>query len=141
MKTIKDQLEGKKIFTVSPSETIYKTILFMAENNVGLLPVLKDGKLVGVFSERDLVKRVIAKNLDINSTKVEDVMTKNLILADINESYEVCLKKMNDAKIRHILIINGENLAGVLSIRDLLEIDLTVQKETVEVLNSYIYSK
>lgn len=141
MKTIKDQLEGKKIFTISPSETIYNTILYMAENNVGLLPVLNEGKLVGVFSERDLVKRVIAKNLDINTTKVEDVMTKNLILADINESHEVCLKKMNDAKIRHILIINGDKLAGVLSLRDLLEIDLTVQKETVEVLNSYIYSK
>jgi len=113
----------------------------MAEKGVGLLPVLKDGKLVGVFSERDLVKRVIAKDRDLNSTLVDEAMSTNLIMAKIDESHEATLAKMKEAKTRHILIIDGEKLTGVLSIRDLLETDLMSCKTTVEVLNNYIYSK
>jgi CBS domain-containing protein len=113
----------------------------MADSNVGLVPVLRTGKLVGVFSERDLVKRVIAKGLSLEDTTVDDVMTKELILAKSDESYEACLKKMKDAYIRHIIIIDDGLLYGVLSMRDLLEMDITAQKETIQVLNNYIYSR
>ncbi|MBS3944781.1 MAG: CBS domain-containing protein, partial [Melioribacter sp.] len=112
------------------------------EHNIGLVPVLgNEGKLLGVFSERDLVRRVISKGLDLNSTIVDTVMTKDLVIASINESHHECLKKMKDRNIRHILIIEEEKLVGILSIRDLLEIDLKVQQETIEVLHNYIYSK
>jgi len=142
MKSIREKVLSKKILTVKSGTNIYDTVLFMAEHNIGLVPVLsEDGKLLGVFSERDLVRRVIAKNLDLKTTKVDDVMSKDLVIADINETYEECLKKMKDRGTRHILIIENEKLAGILSIRDLLEIDLKVQKETIEVLHNYIYSK
>ena len=97
--------------------------------------------LIGVFSERDLVKRVIAKDKDMILTPVDDVMSKNLVIAKIEEPNESVLAKMKEAKTRHILIIDNEKLVGVLSIRDLLEIDLNQCKTTVEVLNNYIYSK
>ncbi len=113
----------------------------MAGKSVGLVPVMKDEKLVGVFSERDLVKRVIAKDKDLNSTLVDDVMSTNLVLAKMDESNESVLAKMKEAKTRHILIIDNDKLFGVLSLRDLLEIDLNHCKTTVEVLNNYIYSK
>ncbi|MEJ5351670.1 MAG: CBS domain-containing protein [Melioribacteraceae bacterium] len=142
MKSIREKVLSKKILTVKSGTNIYDTVLFMAEHNIGLVPVLSDdGKLLGVFSERDLVRRVIAKGLDLKTTKVDEVMSKDLVIADINESYEECLKKMKDRGTRHILIIENEKLAGILSIRDLLEIDLKVQKETIEVLHNYIYSK
>ncbi|MGK9475502.1 CBS domain-containing protein [Melioribacter sp. OK-6-Me] len=142
MKTIKELLQNRNIFTVKTGTSVVDTVKFMAEHNIGLVPVLDDeGKLVGVFSERDLVKRVIAKGLDIKTTKIDDVMTRELILADINESHQECLKKMKDKGTRHILVIEEGKLAGILAMRDLLEFDLTVQKETIEVLHNYIYAK
>lgn len=141
MESIKDLLKGKEIFTAQSGTSVKDTVNFMASKGVGLLPIMKDEKLVGVFSERDLVKRVIAKDKDLNSTLVDEVMSTNLVLAKIDESNESVLAKMKEAKTRHILIIDNDKLVGVLSLRDLLEIDLHHFKTTVEVLNNYIYSK
>jgi CBS domain-containing protein len=142
MESVKDLLKNKnELITIRSGTSVYDTVLFMANKSVGLVPVMQDEKLIGVFSERDLVKRVIAKNLDLESTKVDEVMSTQLILADINEGYESVLKKMKDAKIRHIVVIENQKLAGVLSMRDLLEIDINVCKSTVEVLHNYIYAK
>lgn len=141
MDTIKDMLQGRDVFTVQSGFSIKDTVNYMASKGVGLVPVMNDEKLVGVFSERDLVKRVIAKDKDLNSTFVDDVMSTSLVIAKIDESNESVLAKMKEAKTRHILIIDNEKLVGVLSLRDLLEIDLNQCKTTVEVLNNYIYSK
>lgn len=141
MESIQDILKGREVFTVQSGTSIKATVNYMASKGVGLVPVMKAEKLVGVFSERDLVKRVIAKEKDLNSTLVDDVMSTNLIIAKIDESYESVLAKMKEAKTRHILIIDNDKLVGVLSLRDLLEIDLNQCKTTVEVLNNYIYSK
>jgi CBS domain-containing protein len=142
METIKEMLQNKnELITIISGTSVYDAVLFMAEKSVGLVPVMEDGKLIGVFSERDLVKRVIAKNRDLKSTKVNDVMSTQLVIADINEGYESVLTKMKEAKIRHIIVIEDGKLAGVLSMRDLLEIDIDVHKSTVEVLHNYIYSK
>ena len=142
METIKEMLQNKnELITIISGTSVYDAVLFMAEKSVGLVPVMEEGKLIGVFSERDLVKRVIAKNHDLKSTKVNDVMSTQLVIADINEGYESVLTKMKEAKIRHIIVIEDGKLAGVLSMRDLLEIDIDVHKSTVEVLHNYIYSK
>jgi CBS domain-containing protein len=141
MKINKEFFKDRKLIVTSSNTKVIDAAKYIAEQNVGLLPVMDNNKLVGVFSERDLIKRVLAKNLDINSTQVGDVMTKNLVLAAVNETYQSCLKKMQDARIRHILIVEGDELIGVLSMRDLLAIDISVQKETIEVLNNYIYSR
>jgi CBS domain-containing protein len=141
MKTIKELLDQTPLYTVDTDFTVHETVMFMAEKGIGLVPVLNQGKLLGVFSERDLVKRVIAQGKEMHQVKVKDVMTTNLVISSIDEPYNSVLMKMNDAKIRHILIIDNNSLVGVLSMRDLLEIDISAQKETVEVLNHYIYSK
>ncbi|NMB81094.1 MAG: CBS domain-containing protein [Ignavibacteria bacterium] len=142
MKSLKEMCTSKNIFTVNSGSKIIDVVNYMAEHNIGLVPVLdSEGKLLGVFSERDLVRRVISKNMDLSTTVVDSVMTKDLVIANINESHQECLKKMKDKNIRHILIIEEEKLVGILSIRDLLEIDLKVQQETIEVLHNYIYSK
>jgi CBS domain-containing protein len=141
MESVKDLLKERQVFTIQSGATIKETVDYMASKGIGLLPVLKDGKLVGVFSERDLVKRVIAENKDLNSTLIDDVMSKNLIVAKIDETNEALLAKMTEAKTRHILIIENDKLVGVLSLRDLLAMDLHHFKSTVEVLHNYIYSK
>jgi len=141
MESIKDILQEREVFTVQSGLSVKETTNYMASKGVGLVPVLKDEKLIGVFSERDLVKRVIAKDKDLSSTLVDNVMSTSLVIAKIDESNESVLAKMKEAKTRHILIIDNEKLVGVLSLRDLLEIDLNHCKTTVEVLNNYIYSK
>ncbi|NWG29276.1 MAG: CBS domain-containing protein [Ignavibacteriaceae bacterium] len=141
MENIKEMLARRELYTVNKGTTIKDVVFYMAEKGVGLVPVMDEGKLVGVFSERDLVKRVIAQNKNLVETKVEDVMSTKLIVADINEANESVLAKMKEANTRHILIIENEKLVGVLAMRDLLELDLSACKMTVEVLNNYIYSK
>lgn len=141
MENVKEILANREIFTVNKGMSIKDVVLYMADKGVGLVPVMDEGKLVGVFSERDLVKRVIAKGKSLENTKVDDVMSTKLIIADINEANESVLAKMKEANTRHILIIENEKLVGVLAMRDLLELDLSACKLTVEVLNNYIYSK
>lgn len=141
MENIKEILAQRELYTVTKEATIKDVVFYMAEKGVGLVPILDSGKLVGVFSERDLVKRVIAKNKSLDETKVEDVMSTKLIVADVNEANESLLAKMKEANTRHILVIENEKLVGVLAMRDLLELDLSAAKMTVEVLNNYIYSK
>lgn len=141
MDNIKELLTKRELYTVKKGTTIKDAVYYMAEKGVGLVPVMQEGKLVGVFSERDLVKRVIAKNKNLEETRVEDVMSTKLIIAETHEPNESVLAKMKEANTRHILIIENEKLIGVLSMRDLLELDLSVCKTTVEILNNYIYSK
>jgi CBS domain-containing protein len=141
MENIKELLAQRELHTVTKGTTIKETVFYMAEKGVGLVPIMDAGKLVGVFSERDLVKRVIAKNKSLDETKVEDVMSTKLIIAEANEANESVLAKMKEANTRHILVIENEKLIGVLAMRDLLELDLSACRTTVEVLNNYIYSK
>ena len=141
MENIKELLTHREVYSVKKGATIKDAVYYMSEKRVGLVPVMDNGKLVGVFSERDLVQRVIAKNKSLEETKVEDVMSTKLLIAETHEPNESVLAKMKEANTRHILIIENEQLVGVLSMRDLLELDLSVCKTTVEVLNNYIYSK
>jgi CBS domain-containing protein len=141
MENIKEILHNREIYTVIKGTSIKDAVYYMAEKKVGLVPVMDEGKLVGVFSERDLVRRVIAQNKSLEGTKVEDVMSTNLLIADVSEASESVLAKMKEANTRHILIIENDKLVGVLAMRDLLELDLSAAKRTVEVLNNYIYSK
>ncbi|MBK7631594.1 MAG: CBS domain-containing protein [Ignavibacteriales bacterium] len=141
MESIKDILNGREVFTIQSGSSVKDTVNYMASKGVGLLPVMKNEKLIGVFSERDLVKRVIAKDKDLFLTAVDEIMSTKLVIGKIDEPNESVLAKMKEAKTRHILIIDNEKLVGVLSLRDLLEIDLNHCKTTVEVLNNYIYSK
>lgn len=141
MSSLQELLQGREIYSINSDASIKESVNYMAEKGVGILPVMKDGKLVGVFSERDLVKRIIAKDRDLYLTKVEEAMSTSLVVAKIDETHEAALAKMKDAQTRHILVIDGDKLSGVLSIRDLLEVDLLSCKTTVEVLNNYIYSK
>ncbi len=142
MQTLKEMLTGRKLFTVKTNQSIQSVVNYMAENNIGLVPVLDENdQLVGVFSERDLVKRVIAKGLDTASTLVSQVMSTDLKIAMVDETYNSCMAKMREAKIRHLLVVEGNSLAGVLSMRDLMNLEIRVQRETIEVLNNYIYSR
>ncbi|MCS7230464.1 MAG: CBS domain-containing protein [Candidatus Kryptonium sp.] len=141
MKTAGDVVKNKPLYFVKSGVTVLEVAKIMADKNIGAVPVLsEDGKLIGIFSERDLLKRVVANGLDPNITKIDDVMTRELMIALDDESYEECLAKMKKAGIRHLPVIDKDNnLLGILSLRDLMDISLDEKTERIEMLHAYIY--
>jgi CBS domain-containing protein len=140
MNPISDIIKERPLYSVSKDSTVLAAVQYMAQNNVGAVPVLHEGRLVGIFSERDVVKRVIARGLDTATTPISEVMTTQIVVANETESYESCLKKMQQAHCRHLPVVAGEKLVGVVSLRDMLMMDLDAKERNIEYLQSYIYT-
>lgn len=111
----------------------------MTERNVGAVCVLEDERLVGILSERDMMKRVIAPNRDPSSTRVADVMTAKPIVVDFHESYGKCLKVMKQGGVRHLPVVDGDKLVGLISLRDLLQVDREEKEEELKYMQDYIH--
>lgn len=140
MRTIGEFIQDRPIHAVQREATVAETARFMADKNVGAVPVMKDNRLVGVFSERDVITRVIARGLDPAATVVGDVMTSRIVIAETDESHVACLKKMQQAHCRHLPVVSGSRLLGMVSLRDLLMVDLDEKARNLEYLESYIYT-
>jgi CBS domain-containing protein len=106
---------------------------------VGAVSVLDGSRLVGILSERDVMSRVVAPQLDPDRTRVGEVMTKDLVVAQSGESHEEGLRKMKQAGCRHLPVVDGDRLVGMVSQRDLLQIDLSEKDEEIRWLNAYIH--
>ena len=139
MKSIKAILGARQTWTVERSASVADAAKFMAEHQVGAVPVVEDNRLVGVFSERDVLTRVVAAALPPATTRVGDVMSSNLIVAEANEDYEVCLSRMQQAHVRHLIILEKGALAGIASMRDVLAADLDEKAEAITLLNAYVH--
>ncbi|MCI0706805.1 MAG: CBS domain-containing protein [Ignavibacteriae bacterium] len=140
MKPISEIMGEKPIFSISREKTVADAARYMAEKNVGAIPVVENNRLVGIFSERDVITRVIARGLDPTQASVSDVMTTKIVVANADEGYESCLAKMQKAHCRHMPIVAGEQLIGFVSLRDLLMVDLDEKERNLEYLQSYIYT-
>lgn len=141
MKTAGDVVRNKNLYFVRSGDNVLNVAKLMAEKNIGAVPVLSDdGKLLGIFSERDLLKRVVVKGLNPADVKVDDVMTQEIMIALEDESYEECLAKMKKAGVRHLPVVDrNNNLIGMISLRDLMDISLDEKMERIEMLHAYIY--
>ncbi len=141
MKTLKDFLLDRPLHFVKIGMSIIDVAKFMGLHNIGAVPVLEQSdklKLKGIFSERDLLRRCIAKEVDLFNTVVDEVMTKKVIVIDFSDTPEYCLQIMKQEKIRHVPIIEKQDLIGMISIRDIMLYDMTEKEEKIEMLNSYI---
>jgi CBS domain-containing protein len=139
MANLKELIKKDRLHYVKTGMSVSDVAKFMDMHNVGAVPVLADGnKLVGIFSERDLLRRCAAKGLDLNATIIDDVMTKGVILVEAHDTPEYCLQIMKQENIRHMPIREGNDLIGILSIRDIMYHDMQEKEEKIEMLNSYI---
>ncbi|MBS1514654.1 MAG: CBS domain-containing protein [Bacteroidetes bacterium] len=139
MTSVKDLIKKDRLHFVKSGMTVADVAKFMDMHNVGAVPVLKEGnKLAGIFSERDLLRRCAAKELDLSKTLVDDVMTKGVILIEAHDTPHYCLQIMKQENIRHILVRENTDLIGMLSIRDIMYHDMQEKEEKIELLNSYI---
>ena len=123
MKLIAEIIKGRPLFHVQSSAKVREVARQMTEKNIGAIAVLDAGKLVGVFSERDLMSRVVARGLDPDKTAVREVMTQSIVVAEPVENIDSALKKMNSLGCRHLPVVDRGNLVGMISLRDLLQID------------------
>jgi len=138
MKQLSEIIEDRPLVHVAMSDNVSEVARRMREKNVGAVAVLDGGKLVGIFSERDVVTRVVAENRDAAQTPIGVVMTKELIVADPGDDIDVALQKMVAGNCRHLPVVKGGNLLGMISIRDLLQIDDERNKAKASFLNELV---
>ncbi len=144
MKTVRQLLElkGNTILSIPSNATVYAALVLMAEKHVGALLVMDDNKLVGIFSERDLAREVELKGKTVRDTAIADVMTPRscLITVTPNDTVENCMNLVTDKRIRHLPVLDGGHLVGVLSIGDLVKETIAHQRFLIDQLESYIKS-
>ena len=128
------------LHVVQHDQTVVEAVHFMVENNVGAVPVLKDGNLVGIFSERDVMTRVMVRGLDPRSVSVDSVMTENPQTVTPDTSFHDCMVLMKQYKFRHLPVCDGKKLVGFLSLRDLLLHEVDEKDIEVRMMRAYIAS-
>jgi len=140
MKTIAQILEdkGNEIITIRPGDSVLVALEVLAAYNIGALPVVEGGKLVGIFSERDYARKVALKGLTSAVTEVNGIMTSKVLCANLKHSVMDCMALMTDKHIRHLPVMDGEQLAGMLSIGDLVKAIIEDQQFQIQQLESYI---
>ncbi len=139
MATLKDLLKDKRLFLVKKGMTVLDVVKYMDLHNIGAVPVLdNEKKLKGIFSERDLMRKCIAKEMDLKTTAIDDVMTKQVIVIEATDTPEYCMQILKQENIRHIPVIDENKLIGMISMRDLLLYDMKLKEEKIDLLNTYI---
>jgi len=139
MKSVGDLVEGREVHTIGTDISVLEAAQFMSEKSIGLVPVMDGERVIGVFGERDILKRVVAEGLDPESTIVGDVMTKTMICSPPDETYQQAGAKMIEKGIRHLVVADGDHLIGVISLRDLRTIEIDEKSQEIEYLNDYLY--
>lgn len=142
MKLVKHILEskGRDIWHIRPDESVLEAIKLMAEKKIGALLVMEDERLVGIVSERDYARKVILMGKSSRDTPVRDIMTAQVVNTEPLDSIEDCMKLMTDGRIRHLPVLDGGRVVGVLSIGDLVKEIIAEQQFTINQLENYITS-
>ena len=120
MALVYDLVKDRKIYSVEADRTVLEAARFMMEHKIGAVPVLRNGELVGIFSERDIMNRVVAAGRNAGTAKVAEVMTANPRAVDTEETVENCLFLMREFGFRHVPVCEGKQVKGLISLRDLL---------------------
>ena len=139
MAKIYDLIKENETHTITADQSVLEAAREMVASNIGAVPVLRDGELVGIFSERDIMKRVVAAGLDPARTRVSEVMTANPLIVDMRENIDHCMMLMKEHSFRHLPICDGKKLKGIVSLRDILLRDLTEKDEEVRMMRAYIH--
>jgi CBS domain-containing protein len=132
--------KGPAIWSVAPEASVYDALQLLAEKDIGALVVVSDGLPVGIFSERDYARKVILMGRSSRDVQVHEVMTSPVITAAPSYSVEECMRVMTAHRIRHLPVLEGTVLVGVISIGDLVNAIISTQAETIQHLSNYISS-
>jgi CBS domain-containing protein len=132
--------KGQRIFGIPPEAPVLEAIKEMAERGVGALLVMQNDKLLGVVSERDYARKVILKSRSSNETPVSAIMSSPVLTVRGDQTVNECMRIMTEKRVRHLPVLDGERVVGVLSIGDLVRAVLEEQQQTIAALEQYIHS-
>ncbi|HLO15338.1 MAG TPA: CBS domain-containing protein [Anaerolineales bacterium] len=140
MATVRDMIrkKGREVFTIAPEGTVLDALTMMAKHNVGALLVTSEGEVAGIVSERDCVRKVDLMGKNAKDTKVNEIMTREIISVECNQPLEECMELMIEKSIRHLPVYDGDELMGLLSVRDVLKEVIEVQQMMLTQLERYI---
>jgi CBS domain-containing protein len=130
--------KGTTVWSVSPTNTVFEAISMMAEKNVGALPVLEGDRLVGMISERDYARKIILLGRGSRETSVAEIMTVNLKTVDLSESVQECMQIMTENRVRHIPVLEGGKLVGLISIGDCVNWIISAQTAAIDDLERFV---
>jgi CBS domain-containing protein len=130
--------KGNAVWTVPPDATVFEAIQKMSEKNVGALLVTENNKLIGILSERDYTRKVALKGKSSKELRVREILSEDIVTAAPQHSIEECMRLMTDNRVRHLPVLDGETLMGVVSIGDLVNWIISAQSTTIRQLETYI---
>ncbi len=131
-------VQNRRVHSIAPDQTVLEALKMMAEKNVGALPVMEEGQVVGVISERDYARKVVLQGRSSVGTPVRAIMSAPVVTADSQQSIERCMSVMTDSHLRHLPVVEGDQLIGLLSIGDLVKEAIVEQAELIRQLEHYI---
>jgi CBS domain-containing protein len=131
-------LKGSAVWSIAPNSMVFDAIQLMADKNVGALPVVDNGQLVGMISERDYTRKVALKGRSSKDTPVREIMSHEVVTVNVADTISECMHLMTDSRIRHLPVMEGKKMIGLLSIGDLVRGIISAQTATIEALEKYI---
>jgi CBS domain-containing protein len=131
--------KGRALFSIGPEEPVLEAIRLMADHHVGALLVMKGEELLGIVSERDYARKVILKGRSSADTPVSQIMSSPVVTVSLSNSVQECMQLMTAQRVRHLPVLEGKKVVGVVSIGDLVKAVIEEQQQTIEQLESYIH--
>jgi CBS domain-containing protein len=144
MVTVKILMKAKKdaeMYKVSPTDTVYQALEVMAQANIGAVVVCDHDQMVGIFTERDYARKIILMGRHSLDTKIEDIMTKDMVTVNPEASLEECMAMMTKYRIRHLPVMERGRLVGMISMRDVVDAIIASKDSLIEDLENYITGK
>jgi CBS domain-containing protein len=133
--------KGNHVWSVNPEESVFQAISLMADKGIGSLVVIADDRLVGIISERDYARKVVLQGKSSKDTKVGDIMTSPVVSVGPAHTVDDCMRIVTNKRIRHLPVVEGEKVIGVVSIGDLVRRVISTQGETIQYLQEYIVGR
>ena len=132
------QTKGRGVISIAPDVTVYEALKIMADKNVGALVVLDGNMVAGIISERDYARKVILHGRSSKELKVREIMTSKVYYVHPEQSVQDCMAQMTDKRVRHLPVLEGDRLTGVISIGDVVKAIIADQESTIKLLENYI---
>jgi CBS domain-containing protein len=140
MRSVKDILreKGTQVYSISPDAKVYNALQLMADKNVGALMVMEGDTAIGLISERDYARKIVLKGKLSKDIPVREIMTADMVCVGPDEDVEVCMELMTDKRVRHLPVLENDQLIGIISIGDIVKTIIRHKEEIIKQLESYI---